>query len=131
MRLTQFDVLAELHKRTGKRFRQGTMSSWETGKTVPDMEILHALASIFDVKVDDLYETKEEKKPELINSSTLSVFQSRISQIDKIFEKGREKEAYQELKKVSEEMLEKFTNVSDEYHRMKHKLQALQDVMNL
>lgn len=131
LRLTQFDVLAEIQKRTGKRFRQGTISSWETGKTVPDMEVLRALASIYNVKVDDLYEQQEQEKPELISSITLSVFQSSINQIHQSFEKGNTEEAYLQLKEVSDDMLTQLAKISDEYHRMKNKIQTLQDVINL
>ncbi|OCA87483.1 transcriptional regulator [Bacillus wudalianchiensis] len=45
---------------------QNTLSNWCTGKTFPTIPQAFKLAALFNVKVDDLYQWKEEtKKPPL------------------------------------------------------------------
>ncbi|PFP30104.1 transcriptional regulator [Bacillus sp. AFS073361] len=39
---------------------RNTLSNWCTGKTYPTAPQLFKLAELLDVKVDDLYEVKEE-----------------------------------------------------------------------
>ncbi|MBD7937116.1 helix-turn-helix transcriptional regulator [Cytobacillus sp. Sa5YUA1] len=40
---------------------QNTLSNWSTGKTYPSIPQILKLASLLNVKVDDLYKLKEEK----------------------------------------------------------------------
>ncbi|WP_042352241.1 helix-turn-helix transcriptional regulator [Bacillus massiliigorillae] len=42
---------------------RNTVSAWCTGKSYPTVNELFELAKLLDVKVDDLYDMEEEKKP--------------------------------------------------------------------
>ena len=35
------------------------VSKWETGKNLPDMDILHRLSTIFSISIDDLYHAED------------------------------------------------------------------------
>lgn len=129
--LTQFDVLAEIKKATGKKFRQGTISSWENGKTVPDMQILQLLASIYNVRIDDLYEKPRKDDPNAISLPPISSLQHRVRATQEQYNAGRKDEAYLKLKAVSDEMLEHLSKVTQEYEKLRGKLKTAQDVLNL
>lgn len=42
---------------------RNTISAWSTGKSFPTVNELFELAKLLDVKVDDLYDMEEDKKP--------------------------------------------------------------------
>lgn len=95
------------------------------------MEILQALASIYQVRVDDLYEKDSDKSPEAIPGTILAVYEYRLAEIHEIYEEGDKEEAYLKLVKLSEEMLDRLTDMTEEFHRLKGKLQTVRDLINL
>ncbi|MBL6445400.1 helix-turn-helix transcriptional regulator [Fulvivirga sp. 29W222] len=129
--LTQFDVLAEIQRVTGKKFRQGTISSWENGKTVPSMQILQILAGVLEVQIDDLYEKPEKADRNSITLPPISTLQHQIDSTQEQYDTGEMDEAYLRLKAISEDMLERLSQISHEYEKLKGKLKTAQDVLNL
>ena len=50
------------------RIHQTAVSQWETGRTMPDYDILLAIASYFGVSVDYLLGETDEKRPTFLKS---------------------------------------------------------------
>ena len=130
-KLTQFDVLDEIFKATGKKFRQATISSWETGKSVPDMEILQVLAALFKVKMDDLYENPNEDQNEASTLPSESELRAQITEIQQQYKAGNKEEAFQKLADLSNYLVSEACDISDQYSKLKSKLKTAQDVLKL
>ena len=46
--------------------RKSTVSSWETGRTVPDLDTLHRIAQVLEVTVEELIYSQRLKEPTII-----------------------------------------------------------------
>ena len=102
--LTQADIREELYQVTGKKFRQGTISFWENGKTVPSMTIMNALCQILGVSSEQLYEEELiEATEENIQKLAHDEFQSIVNECDQLFETNPER-AYELLRDRYEKM---------------------------
>lgn len=127
---TQEDIREEVYKHTGKRFRQGTISSWENGKTAPDMDILIVLASILRVSVDDLYE-KPEPESEDIMTADLIRFEDGLNEAQELFARQKPEEAYHRLVEFYTEMLKKMSSISGSYEKVQAQLRAVREITRI
>jgi len=132
---TQQDIRDLVFQKTGKKYRQGTISSWETGKTSPGMEVLEALASILGVSVDDLYEKDQEEDSrsdsKIITSNDLARFEQGLRDAQKLFEENNEEDAYLKLEGLYKKMLNKIDDLSEEYDRLQSQLRAVREITRL
>ncbi|MBL6446146.1 helix-turn-helix transcriptional regulator [Fulvivirga sp. 29W222] len=128
--LTQDDIREEVYKHTGKKFRQGTISSWENGKTAPDMDILSVLASILRVNVDDLYD-KPEPKSEDIMTADLIRFKDGLAQAQELFAQMKKEEAYHHMEELCTAMLKKMNAISGSYEKAQAQLRAVREITRL
>ncbi|UII33859.1 helix-turn-helix domain-containing protein [Fulvivirga ulvae] len=128
--LTQEDIRQEVYKQTGKKFRQGTISSWENGKTAPDMDILSVLASILRVSVDDLY---DRPGPEIedIMTADLIRFKDGLAEAQGLFAQQNAKEAYQHMEALCIEMLKKMNTISGSYEKVQAQLRAVREITRM
>ena len=55
------DVVRELYVQHAMKVSSSTIESWERGETVPDADKLPPLLTLLKLKLDDLYETRDEK----------------------------------------------------------------------
>ncbi|ELR72999.1 hypothetical protein C900_00501 [Fulvivirga imtechensis AK7] len=127
---TQDDIRQEIYKRTGKKFTQGTISSWENGNTAPDMNILNILASILDVSVNAFYEPDQEDE-DIINRAELARFEQDLREAKLMFSRDQTKEAFTRLETLSGEMLEKLSTLSTSYEKMKVQVKAVREIMKI
>ena len=95
------------------------------------MYILQVLASIFNVKIDDLYETPAKTAYEPDAGPSLATFEYQINSAQKIFDDGNIEDAYNRLKMVTGEILAQLTKTTAEHERLKGKLKTAQDVLKL
>lgn len=130
-RLTQEDVREEFFKRTGKKFTQGTISSWENGKTAPDINILHVLASILEVNVNSLYESSEEETDQPITSSELNKYEESLRQVQAMVKQNRKDEALDQLEDLSRSMLAKLISLSTSYEKLTVQVKAVKEIMRI
>lgn len=129
--LTQADIREKLYELTGKRFRQGTISFWENGKTVPSMSIMQALSQILGVSSEQLY---EEEAVELAEEDTQTLsyeeFMAIVNESDGLLEINSEK-AYQVLRSGYEKMYKQLESVQSDHEKVQQTLRNLKDLMNL
>lgn len=127
---TQNDIREEVFRRTGKKFRQGTISSWENGKTAPDMDILMVLASILNVNVDDLYDKPHADSPES-TSADLIRFEDGLHEARQLFSERRLDEAYHKLESLYSEMLKSMSGLSGSYEKLQAQMRAVREITRL
>ena len=129
--LTQEDVREEFFKRTGKKFTQGTISSWENGKTAPDINILNILASILDVNVNDLYESSDQENDQLVTRNELIRYEEALHQAKQLVKQDKKEEALDQLQELSISMLEKLKILATSYEKLKVREKAVKEIMRI
>ncbi|MTI25956.1 XRE family transcriptional regulator [Fulvivirga kasyanovii] len=127
---TQEDIRQEVYRHTGKKFRQGTISSWENGKTAPDMDILSVLASILRVSVDDLYDKPEPKNEDIMTADLIS-YKEGLSRAQELFAKQKTEQAFHQLEELCAEMLKKMNSISGTYEKAQAQLRAVREITRL
>lgn len=95
------------------------------------MDILQVMASIFGVKVDDLYEKSDPETTPGVNSTTLSVYETKLGEIDKEFNETKSDESYTKLRQLAFDMYRQLSQLSHENQKLKDKLRTVLDVINL
>ena len=75
--LSQTALAKEIGKRTGREMDPSQVSDWETGKNLPRLDMLVALAAALEVSVDQLI-TGEEHGPE---AKRMTEFEQRLDQL--------------------------------------------------
>ncbi|MBL3656231.1 helix-turn-helix domain-containing protein [Fulvivirga sediminis] len=130
--LTQHDLRNEVYKRIGKKFRQGTISSWENGKTAPDMDVLNVLANILDVSVNELYEKTNNQEPTSTASlKDISLYLQALGNIQRDFNKGEKESAYNDLKELTQEIISELSEVLNQHEKVVTQLKAVKEIMRL
>ncbi|UII27300.1 helix-turn-helix domain-containing protein [Fulvivirga maritima] len=130
--LTQHDLRNEVYKRIGKKFRQGTISSWENGKTAPDMDVLNVLASILDVSVNELYEkTNNQEAPVVTTLKDITLYMQALNDIQRDYDKGQMESAYNDLKELTEEIISELSDVVNQHEKVITQLKAVKEIMRL
>ncbi|WP_255697886.1 helix-turn-helix domain-containing protein [Fulvivirga ligni] len=130
--LTQHDLRNEVYKRIGKKFRQGTISSWENGKTAPDMDVLNVLASILEVNVDELYEKQNNSEASYVTSiKDILLYKKALNEIQSEFDSGSEPEAFMNLRELAEEILDNLNDVVNQHEKVITQLKAVREIMRL
>ncbi|MDE6241493.1 MAG: helix-turn-helix domain-containing protein [Anaeroplasmataceae bacterium] len=69
--LSQEDLASQIH------VTRQTISKWELGITVPDMDILIDISKLFHISIDELVGNKEEKKVEIKSKSKVYEYVSK------------------------------------------------------
>lgn len=129
--LTQADIREKLYESTGKRFRQGTISFWENGKTVPSVSIMQALSQILGVSSEQLYEDEvTDATEDGIEKLSCHEFVAIAEESDDIFDSDPEK-AYELLRDGYDKMFKQLETVQSDQERMQQTLRSLKDLMNL
>ena len=128
--LTQADIREKLYQLTGKKFRQGTISFWENGKTVPSVSILNALAQILGVSSEQLYEEEVSVVTEKVESPDYSEFRTIAEEADELFDINKER-AYEQLREAYDRMYQQLDVAQSERDRMRQTLRGLKELMNL
>ncbi|UII23312.1 helix-turn-helix domain-containing protein [Fulvivirga ligni] len=122
----------EVYKRIGKKFRQGTISSWENGKTAPDMDVLNVLASILEVNVDELYEKQNNSEASYVTSiKDILLYKKALNEIQSEFDSGSEPEAFMNLRELAEEILDNLNDVVNQHEKVITQLKAVREIMRL